>query len=130
MSIIDLQNNIVLTLANGVNFAWDYIVVNFEIGNVDGDRMENALAMAFTRDGKLLKEENFLIPHQCYEPFVKLYEAMENTGKKPWGSCTLEIESSGRYRFFFSYEAPKRLNGIRDDESMLGGYVPTLAKEN
>jgi hypothetical protein len=127
--LIDLQNNVVLTLANGIEFPWDFIVVNFEIGIVEGDRMENALALAFTRDGEGLKEESFLIPHQCYVPFVRLHEAMESSEKKQWGSCTLEIESSGRYRFLFSYEAPKRLYGIRDAEAMLDGYVPTLSTE-
>jgi hypothetical protein len=43
---------------------------------------------------------------------------MRRTGGTRWGTCDLVVDQPGEFRFSFSYDPPKRINGIFDDDSM------------
>lgn len=118
-TLIDLQNAIVLSIANAIKVAWVAAVVNIEIDEMDGEQTENCLALAFTEHEGTWERHSFCLPSECYALFVALQEASDQ-----WKSCTLEFDSTGKYKFSYSHQPPKRLNGVLDDESMLKGYLP------
>ena len=122
--LIDLQNKAVLCVVDAVDFEWAYLLVNFEREVIDDEPGEDCLFVAFTRDNDEWKRQSVPLPAQCYDLFLQLASAMSRDGNALWGSCTLEVDSSGSYRFSFSYERPKRLNGDFGDEALLKYYVP------
>lgn len=121
--MIDLQNRIVVTTARAINGNWDAAVVNIEIDDVDGEPMENCLAISFVRQQSTLERSSFLIPFECYDLFVTLRDSSE--GEK-WKACTVEFDRTGKYKFHYSHEPPRRLNGIHDDEALLKAYIPSI----
>lgn len=122
--IIDLQNNAVRCFANAVNENWDHLVVSFETAELDGVPTQNTIALAFAKENGKWRRISVIAPYECCNALVELSKAMKKDGDKTWGSCTLEIDSSGNYRYSFSYEIPKRLNGVFDDASLLKQYTP------
>lgn len=120
-SLIDLQNRIVVTTANAIKGEWDAAVIDIEIDHVDGEQTENCLALSFRLQQGDWKRSSFQLPFECYDLFVTLRDA--SSGQR-WTSCTLEFDSNGKYKFRYSYEPPRRLNGIHDDEAMLKNYLP------
>lgn len=124
--LISLQNSIVHCLANAVNKPWDFFVVNFEREEIDGDQTQDTLAIAFQHEKDVWQRSSFIAPYDCCRLILRLSELMASDGGDPWGSCTLEVHSSGKFRFSFSYEPPKRLNGDLGEDAMLKGYTPKL----
>lgn len=122
--LIDLQNNIVHCLAKAVNQRWDYFVVNFEREEIDGERTQDCLAISFVKEKGGWKRSSFIAPYDCCSLLFRLSELMSAAGGETWGSCTLEVDSSGKYRFSYSYEPPKRLTGNFDDGALLKAYTP------
>jgi hypothetical protein len=122
--LIDLQNRIVRCFANSMEQSWDFLVINFERVDVDGERRENALALAFLKENETWRRISIIAQYDCRMLLVELYELMAKEGAANWSTCMLEIDSSGKYRFSFGYNPPKRLNRVLDDESLLKGYVP------
>jgi hypothetical protein len=122
--LIDLQNRIVHGMAEAVSEPWDFFVVNYEREEIDGERTQDTLAISFANEKGTWKRSSFEPPYDCCCLLSRLSELMSSKGGETWGSCTLEVDSSGKYRFSYSYEPPKRLNGILDDESLLKGYTP------
>jgi hypothetical protein len=121
--LIDLQGDIVQCLANAVNEPWDFFVVNFEREETNGEKVQDTIAVAFSKQTTSWKRISFIAPYNCCCLLLRLYELMNESGDA-WASCTLEVDATGRYRFSFSYEAPKRLNGNFDDEALLKTYIP------
>lgn len=124
--VVDLQNKIVSTFAKAQTQPWDSLVCNIEIDVIDGDRRENCLALQFVRNGEQWQRDSIQISDACYDLFVGLQEKLTSPVHGEWKSCTLEVNSSGKYQFSFSYERPRRLYRIHDDVVMLKGYVPSL----
>jgi hypothetical protein len=122
--LIELQNKIVHCLASAVQERWDFLVVNFEREEIDGERTQDTLAIAFSQASGNWKRISVVAPYKCCGLLIQLSELMAMDGGSTWGSCTLEVDSKGEYRYSFCYEAPKRLNGIMDDEALLKTYAP------
>lgn len=120
-SQIELQNRIVVTTARAISGDWDAAAVNIEIDEIEGEQTENCLALSFARQQDTWKRNSFQLPYECYDLFVKLRDLSD---REKWKTCTLEFDHNGKYKFSFSYDAPRRLNGIHDDEAMLKGYTP------
>jgi hypothetical protein len=47
---------------------------------------------------------------------IALIQAIRREWKR-WSSAEVTIEADGTYKFHFSYDAPKRINGTLDDDS-------------
>ena len=122
--VIELQNNAVQCIAQAVGEKWDALVLNFEFTELDGVPTRNTIAIAFSNENGHWRRNSFIAPHECGDLLFQLSKAMAKEGGTTWRSCTLEVESSGKYKFSFSHEPPKRLNGIFDDESLLKNYIP------
>jgi hypothetical protein len=122
--VIELQDNAVQCFANAVMESWDHLVANFEIAEFDGVPTRNTIAIAFSYENGQWRRISFIAPYDCCNYLAQLSKAMAKEGGITWGSCTLEVDSTDRYRYSFSYEPPKRLNGVFDDEALLTNYVP------
>lgn len=121
--LIDMQGDIVQCFANAVNEPWDYLLVNFERQETNGEKVQDTLAVAFSKQDISWKHISFIAPYNCCRQLLRLYELMNESGDG-WASCTLEVDATGRYRFSYSNEAPRRLNGNFDDEALFTAYVP------
>ena len=122
--ILELQNELVATLANAVRKPWRFIAVNIEIDEIDGQKTENCLMLRWAKRFRKLVRRDEELPSVCYGQFRLLRDRMIPHSDRPWQSCTLVVSSEGRYRFEFSYDPAKRLNGIHDDQAMLSGFDP------
>lgn len=119
----DLQDRLVLSVSHAIHGEWDTAVVNMEVGEIQGELRQNCICLAFRRQQGDWVRDSFLLPRNCYALFVSLREQMAGSGV--WTVCNLEICSDGRYKFHFSCDLPKRLNGVYDDEAMLSEYKPS-----
>ena len=107
----------------------EYLLVNFECESIDNERVYDTLALFFTRGDSEWKRNSLIAPVQCGLLLFEMNELMSGDEKGRWNSCTLEVDVTGKYRFLFSYEEAKRLNGVFDDEALFKGYSPgPLAK--
>ena len=122
-SLVELQNRLVFSAVNGIDDKWDVAVFNVEVEELEGAVSVNCLALYFVRKDNIWNRYSFRLPAECHELFEILRDSA--TGEK-WSICTLEVTTDGRYEFKYSYDTPPRSNGIRNDDSMLRGYVPTL----
>lgn len=112
--VIQAQEAIIFSINNSVTNDWDYIVLNFEYENIDGEEVTDSIiysACGDTSSDHLLSEETRLL-------ILKLRELMTDQ----WESFTLEVKNTGQFKFYFDYDKPKRLNGIFTPESMLENY--------
>jgi hypothetical protein len=127
---IQLQYAIVVEAANCIAAPWDIAVVNIEIDTIEGERVEDCLALIFRAKAawlpwrRKLARDSFQVSMKCLDHFVELWESSQAT--KPWKTCTLEFQPSGQYKFSYSYEPPSRLNGDFGSDAMLEGYVPQI----
>jgi hypothetical protein len=120
--LIDMQNQIVVSSAGAIQDKWDAAVVNMEIDEIEGELKQNCICLFFKNRQDKCVRDSFLLPHECYELFISLREATANPDK--WTICNLEIAADGVYEYQYSYDPPKRLNGVYDSEAMLTNYVP------
>jgi hypothetical protein len=120
---IDLQNEIVQGLAKAVKQPWDFFVVNFECELIDGERTQDTLAIAFKKQNTSWSRTSFVAPYESCLHLSRLSDLMSKAGNS-WGSCTLEVDATGKYRFTYSQEPPRRLNGEFNDEALLKTYIP------
>ncbi len=119
-----LQDAIAASITRGVHVEWNRIVVNIEIDTIDGEQTENCLALSFKSSSNTWTRTSFRLPFECYDQFVGLRNSMDGTSNSPWKSCTFEVDPGGKYKFAFSYDSPRRLNGLHDDIAMLKNYQP------
>jgi hypothetical protein len=124
--IIDVQDKAVHCFANAATEKWDFILVNCETRDFEDYQQYDVLAISFAREKNAWKHTSIQAPYQCCDLLLQLCMLMGTGGKRAWESCTLEIESGGKYRYSFSYERPKRFNGIFDDEALFNNYTPRL----
>lgn len=122
--IIELQSKAVTCFARSITGAWDYLVVDFEVDFVDGQRRQSTVAIAFVKKGDSWVRNSFISSFACREVLFELGEAMASDGKPSWKRCTFEAASNGQYRFSFSYDPPRRLSGVSNEETRMETYVP------
>jgi hypothetical protein len=133
---VDLQKKIVGALARSIDGAWERIVVNYEMQEEDGGLTEDRRGFYITPDAAGgYRKAGLTFDAAVKDLFHALRETMqrsEGQGQhKGWGICDLVVDQPGRFRFNFSYDSPKRINGVFDDESMgrFDRYLDTYKAE-
>jgi hypothetical protein len=129
---IDLQEAIVTTLIHDIPDAWERIVVNYEMQEEDGGLVEDRLGFYISHDANQEPAENNLVfSPGLKDLFRRLNVEIKRTEGARWGTCDLVVDQPGRFRFNFSYDPPKRINGIFDDDSMsrFDRYLETYKAE-
>jgi hypothetical protein len=116
---MDLQKAIVVTLARDIPGNWERFVVNYEVQEEYGGLVENRIGFYIFQDmNQVLATDELAFGPEAKELFRALSEEMRRTGGTRWGTCDLVVDQPGEFRFSFSYDPPKRINGIFDDDSM------------
>jgi hypothetical protein len=114
-----LQEAIVAALVRDISGGWERIVVNYEMQEDDGGLVEERRGLYISQDAEQALDMNAV----AFSPglkdlFRRLNEEMQRTKGMRWGTCDMVVDRPGRFRFSFSYDPPKRINGIFDDDSM------------
>jgi hypothetical protein len=129
---MDLQKAIVTTLIRDITGGWERIVVNYEMQEEDGGLVEDRLGFYISQDAKqALTMNDLAFGPGLKELFRRLNEEMQRTEGARWGTCDLVVDQPGKFRFGFSYDPPKRINGVFDDDSMdrFDHYLETYKAE-
>jgi hypothetical protein len=129
---MDLQKNIVVALARSIKDPWERIVVNYEVQEEDGGLTEDRRGFYIGPDGA----GDFLKGQLSFDTNVKglfreLRAEIQRSEGQGWSTCDLVVDQPGRFRFDFSYDRPKRINGVFDDQSMgrFDRYLDTYKAE-
>lgn len=135
LEIAALQQQIVAETVAQVADTWQHIVVSYEIKDYGDTIGHDVIALHLKKDGDQFQQTNIKIPKNVLDRLAELNSKMADQPSSPnavsWGSCEYTIEEDGQYRFEFSYEPPKRLNGILDEQSFkkyknyAKNYAPT-----
>ena len=120
---MNIQNQIVVSLAELISIPWNAAFADIEIDDIDGFQNEDGFfnTLAKVEDG--WKETSIMIPRSCSRLFGELRNAMSLEEGMKWTVCTVEFNSAGKYRYSFSYDSPPRINGNFDDQKFKN-YVP------
>lgn len=132
MDLTDLQNRIVIEVARTVPVsAWERIVADVEIAEQDDGYQLDTVSFAVARDAAgTLTDPQFDLSEAARAAIVDLYKQRKAAGEV-LGGFELQIDQPGTYQFHFSYDAPKRLNGIWDKakEERLDHYLDHYRQE-
>jgi len=116
---IELQKQIVIVIAGGIADAWERIVVNYEMADEDGGLTEDRTGFYIAADSSgELRDKDISFTDPVKEMFRALREEMRKTSGDAWSTCDLVIDPPGKFHYNFSYDPPKRINGVFDEESM------------
>lgn len=111
---------------------WRRLLADIEIREgKDGYHFDTVgIAVVRGSDGTL-DAPSFSIGRAAREAMVKLYLERKAGGEKSFGGFELQVEPDGRYRFDFSYDPPKRLNGVwdKEKEQRLDNYLDHYKQE-
>ena len=113
--IAAVQNKIAQYLVDNVFEPWEEIVMNCELS----EKTKNLSCALFyiTNDPNDRRKGDIKLTSELTHLLRKLNDVYYKKSGERWGIFDLIIDSSGKYKFEFSYEKPKRLNGIFDEES-------------
>lgn len=117
-TIMRLQEAIVTALVGTVSERWERIVVNYEMLEKDGGVAHDRLAFYITRDAAGdFRDSDLDLKPQVRDLFTQMNDEFQRSVGQRWGSCDLVVDPPAKYRFDFSYDPPKRLNGVFDEQS-------------
>jgi hypothetical protein len=129
---MDLQRAIVMALARDIPEAWERIVVNYEMQEEGGGVTEDRLGFYIAKDAAgSLREAELAFSPEVKRLFREMNDEIQRSEGGRWGTCDLVVDQRGKFRFTFSYDPPKRINGVFDDESMgrFDRYLETYEAE-
>ena len=129
---MNLQKAIVTALAHAIPGAWERIVVNYEMQEEHGGLTEDRLGFYIAKDptGNLRESELAFSP-EVKRLFRDMNDEIQRSEGERWRTCDLVVDQPGKFKFSFSYERPKRINGVFDDDSMgrFDRYLETYRAE-
>ena len=131
-TVMDLQKTIVVAIAGTIDAPWERIVANYELQDEDNGLTEDRLGFYIVSDGTGGFRKVPLKFHAIVKDlFRELRAEIQRSEGQGWGTCDLVVDQPGRFRFDFSYERPKRVNGVFDDQSMgrFDRYLDTYKAE-
>jgi hypothetical protein len=125
------QDAAVTVIAKSISESWERVVVNYEMAESEDGTEHDMLGFYIVSDqaGRHAKKPLDLTP-EIQEAFSDLNAASLSTNKQNWGTCDLTLDSNGKYTFDFSFDPPKRINGILDEASYyrFGKYLDEYSR--
>lgn len=125
---LELQIDIVKSVARSIKGDWDKVTLNIEIGDVCGSETLSPMCYKWLGDTKeqvfptletktyfrQLRHEMGATPKQTKPGMLSKLFGFGNKDNKNcmWSVCDLVITSDGKYNFNFSYEEPKRITDL------------------
>lgn len=112
------QDAVVRSIAATITEEWERVVVNFEMADGEDGVQHNMLGFYITKgQNGGFAESELKFTREIEQAFTELNAASLKTNRKYWSTCDLVLDSGGKYEMKFSFEPPKRINGILDEES-------------
>lgn len=110
-----------LAVTHAIRDTWERVVINMEM-EYDDEEKEPILDTACFYIKSTAEGDYEQVAHELDRETELLFEAPNDLSldlnQERWGSCDLVIDCSGKYRFKFDFEKPKRLGGIFDEQSV------------
>jgi hypothetical protein len=108
----DIQELLIIEIAQNINSKWDKLIINIEIDDVDGMLVSSDDSEVWF-NGEI---EEFDLTYETSEYFEKLREIMAKNDleNRSWTICDLEVLSAGTFKYKFSYDEPPRLSVLKD----------------
>ncbi|MBX2840112.1 MAG: DUF600 family protein [Gammaproteobacteria bacterium] len=128
---ITLNTNVVKEVAKSVSEPWERIVVHYEVLDSNDNLVQNELTIIVQKgvDNKH-SVTNFVLSDQAKAALLKLRDKNTSESGDKWNTCVLIIDPPGKFKFDFSYDAPKILNGILDEDyKFYSKYLPHYLEE-
>jgi hypothetical protein len=98
---------------------WARLVGNWEATqDTDGNTVLNYLTLAVVDGSDRWLYGQVAYDEPLYDLVAQLNETAASDGSGRWTVFDLEVDADGSYRTDFGYDAPKRSNGIMDEESL------------
>ncbi|WP_334078315.1 hypothetical protein [Microbulbifer sp. M83] len=106
MNTIRLQDKVVVEAMREAGDGWERITINYEVKSLDGEIVQsNAFFCHYSGEKELV----FNAP-DVDEALKTLSLSMSGSGKEiSWQVADLVVDSTGKYKFDFSYEEPPRI---------------------
>ncbi len=126
-----LNTKVVKTVVASVEEAWERIVTHYEVLEKGGARAQNELTVIVRKDeaGKH-SVTNFILSDEAKAALHELRDAATSESGDRWNTCVLIIDPPGSFNFEFSYDEPKIINGILDDDyKKYSKYLPHYLAE-
>ncbi len=119
MAQLEKQKQVVINIAQLVTESWRRIVVSHEVDDRPETTEQSTMAVYVTGalDDLELRSLDRNGSTSLEDDFFSLNKIMVDASGRTWSSCELIIDASGHYNFSFSYDPPKRINGILDEQS-------------
>ena len=115
---LEKQKEVVLHIAQLITESWRRIVVSYEVEDTQESTEHSTMVVYVTGSTSDLRLEGLAgAPTSLEDELFSLNKLMANASGRTWSSCELIIDASGHYNFSFSYDPPKRINGILDEQS-------------
>jgi hypothetical protein len=116
--VVEKQKAVVIAVARAMQSDWRRIVCSYEVEETESSRVQNTIVgFVHNESGILLNDSLPEVPNAIKTAFYELRAAMSQPKGQAWNSAEVVIEQDGNYKFSFSYDAPKRINGIFDEDS-------------
>ena len=116
--MLELQKSLAQAVSNAVSEPWERIVVNYEMLATGEGREVDYCAFYISTAGGVFHQTGLrILPDAVDVLFIQLNDLMAKTETARWSTCDLVIDRTGRYKFDFDYAAPRRINGIFDEQS-------------
>jgi hypothetical protein len=131
-AVMEVQKKIVAALSRTIGAQWEWTVVNCEMQEEDGGPTEDRRGFYITPDGTGgFHKASLTFDTTAKDLFRALGLEMRRSKGQGRGGCDLVVDQSGRLRFNFSYDPPRRINGVFDEASMgrFDRYLQTYAAE-
>ena len=116
---MEKQKEVVIHIAQIITESWRRIIVSYEINDTPDLTEESTMVFYITGTSSDLRLQDLdrKGSTSLEDEFFSLNKLMADTSGRTWSSCELIIDASGHYNFSFSYDLPKRINGIFDEQS-------------
>ena len=96
--------------------AWERLVANVEILEHEGDYQLDYVCLAVVRGDGTLSTEQFDLSDEAREAAAALYRQRKEEAGETIGGFEATVDSTGAYRIAIDHDAPKRINGVWDEE--------------
>lgn len=113
------QDALAVTISKLIPEPWERIVISFEMNDEkDGTLSASMLGFYIVQtDTGEYDDRELAFSMELQDAFMELNRACLAANKQYFGTCEFVLDSNGKYNIEYSYDPPKRMNGIINEES-------------